>query len=192
MARGEPAARCIVLIGPMGSGKSSVARELAARTGWRWIDTDRLAVQQAGRSIPEIFATHGEEFFRDLESAAVRTLAGLRPAIVATGGGVVVRAENSTLLRSLGCVAWLTASEDVLFTRISRTRKRPLLETADPRATMRALLTARDPLYAACAHMKIDTSSLSHAEVADAVLALAPAQCARTAPAASAGGEPAA
>jgi shikimate kinase len=189
MAGGKAAAGCIVLIGPMGSGKSSVARELAGRTGWRWIDTDRLAAQQAGRSIPEIFATQGEECFRDLECAAVRTLAGLRPAIVATGGGVVLRAENIALLRSLGCVAWLTASEDVLFERISRTRKRPLLATADPRATMRALLTVRDPLYAACSHVKIDTSLLSHAEVADAVLALAPAQWSRTSPAAAAGGK---
>jgi shikimate kinase len=113
----------------------------------------------------------------------------LRPAIVATGGGVVLRAENIALLRSLGCVAWLTASEDVLFERISRTRKRPLLATADPRATMRALLTVRDPLYAACSHVKIDTSLLSHAEVADAVLALAPAQWSRTSPAAAAGGK---
>jgi shikimate kinase len=170
---GGAALHCIVLIGPMGSGKSSVARELVARTGWCWVDTDRLAAQRAGLSISEIFATEGEDAFRDLESAAVRTLAGRRPLIAATGGGVVLRAENSALLRTLGCVAWLTASEDVLLERVSRTRKRPLLQTADPRATMRALLAAREPLYAACAHVKVDTSSLSHAQVADAVLTLA-------------------
>jgi shikimate kinase len=174
-ASGQAAASAgsLVLIGPMGSGKSSIARELAQRTGWRWVDTDRLAAEQAGLSVPEIFATHGENHFRDLESAAVRVLGGLAalgPVIVATGGGVVLRPENGSLLRELGCVVWLTASEDVLFERVSRTRKRPLLRTADPRATMRELLATRDPLYAACAHCKIDTSFLSHAEVADAVL----------------------
>jgi shikimate kinase len=164
------AATNLVLIGPMGGGKSSVARELAQRTGWRWVDTDRLAAQEAGLSIPEIFAQHGEDYFRELEAAAVRSLSRLSPVIVATGGGVVLRPQNAALLRALGSVVWLTASEDVLFERISRTRKRPLLQTTDPRATMRELLAARDPLYAACAHFKIDTTTLSHAEVAEAVL----------------------
>jgi shikimate kinase len=154
----------------MGGGKSSVARELARLTGRRWLDTDRLASQQAGLSIPEIFAAHGESHFRDLESAAIESISRAVPVIVATGGGVVLRPRNVELLRALGCVVWLTASEDVLFERVSRTRKRPLLETANPRETMRELLAARDPLYAACAHLKIDTTCLSHAAVADAVL----------------------
>ncbi len=158
----------------MGSGKSSVARELARLTGLRWVDTDRLAAQEAGLSIPEIFATHGEDHFRTLEAAAVRTLAGLAPVIVATGGGVVLRPENIALLRELGPVIWLTATEEVLYERVSRTRKRPLLQTADPRATIRDLLASREPLYAACAHRQIDTSRLSHAEVAAAVLAHVP------------------
>jgi shikimate kinase len=169
-AQAEVRACSLILIGPMGGGKSSVARELARRTGWRWVDTDRLASQRAGLPIPEIFAQLGESAFRDFESEAIRSVDRTEPAIVATGGGIVLRPANAELLRSLGCVVWLTASEDVLFERISRTRKRPLLETADPLQTMRELLAARDPLYAACAHLKIDTSSLSHAEVAEAVL----------------------
>ncbi len=168
---GEPVPlQSLVLIGPMGGGKSSVARELAQRTGWRWVDTDRLAAQAAGLSVAEIFAQHGEAHFRDLEASAIQSLGRLGPVIVATGGGVVLRPQNSALLRALGRVIWLTATEDILFERVSRTRKRPLLQTDDPRATMRELLAAREPLYAACAHLKIDTSSLSHAEVAEAVL----------------------
>ena len=155
----------------MGAGKSSVARELARLTGVRWVDTDRLAAQLEGLPISEIFAVHGEEHFRDLETAAVRSLAGLGTVVVATGGGILLRRGNADLLRALGPVVWLTAEEDILFERVSRTRKRPLLQTADPREAMRALLAGREPLYGACADCKIDTSHLSHAEVAKAVLA---------------------
>ena len=164
----------IVLIGPMGAGKSSVARALAHRTGLRWVDTDRMVSQLVGLSIAEIFETHGESHFRDLETRAIRSIASLGPVIAATGGGVVIRPENVEMLRSLGRVVWLTAGADVLFERVSRTRKRPLLETADPRTTLTELLEARKPFYTACAHCKIDTSSLTHAQVADAILAWRP------------------
>ena len=157
----------------MGAGKSSVARELARRGGRRWVDTDRLAAARAGMPIPEVFSRHGEEGFRRVETEALRALAGSRRLIVATGGGIVTRPENVPLLRALGGVILLTASEDVLFERVSRKNHRPLLYTDDPRATLVELLARRQPLYEACAHFTVDSSGLGHAEVADAILAWA-------------------
>ena len=160
----------LVLIGPMGSGKSSIAREIARATGRRWVDTDQLVIRQDGRSIAEIFAAQGEAHFRELETAALRSQAYNDRLIVATGGGIVTRPENITLLRELGHVIWLTAREDVLFERVSRNRRRPLLHTADPRATLRDLLARRHALYEGCAHLTVDTSDDPHARVAATIL----------------------
>jgi shikimate kinase len=91
--------------------------------------------------------------------------------VISTGGGVILREKNRALLQKLGLVVWLTASEDTLFARVSRTNKRPLLQTADPRATVAALFAARRPLYAAAAQFTLDTTTFSHAQAAEAVVA---------------------
>ena len=161
----------IVLIGPMGAGKSSIARELSRLGRRRWVDTDRLVVQEAGMPITGIFATRGETTFRALETAALRSLIDSRRLIIATGGGIVKEPANRDLLQGLGCVVWLTADEDVLYERVSRNDKRPLLQTQNPRATLHELLERRRPLYADCAHVTVDTSTQSHAQVAETVLA---------------------
>jgi shikimate kinase len=168
---GVGSARNLVLIGPMGAGKSSVARLLAVWTGWRAVDTDAWVRRDQGRSIPEIFAERGEAFFREREAAALEALEGRSRFVVATGGGIVVRPDNRERLRALGCVIWLSASPDVLFERVSRNQRRPLLQTADPRSTLVELLQVREPLYRSCAHFAVDTSGKSHAEVAREVLA---------------------
>ena len=160
----------LVLIGPMGSGKSSVARELAGKTGRCWEDTDQLVGARAGLSIAAIFTAHGESHFRELETAALGSLAARTGLVIATGGGIVTRGENRQLLQSLGVVVWLTAREEVLFERVSRNRRRPLLHTADPRATLRDLLASRQALYRDCAHFTVDTSDDPHAAVADTIL----------------------
>ncbi len=166
-----PRADHLVLIGPMGAGKSSVAREVARLTARRWTDLDKQIVRQTGLPISEIFARHGEEHFRELESEALSGLSGETPLIVATGGGIVTRPENIPLLRALGCVAFLTADVEVLFERVSRNRRRPLLQTADPHTTLQELIQRRLPLYTGCAHFTVDTSVGTHAEIAHAILA---------------------
>ena len=159
----------VVLVGFMGSGKSSVGRLVARTLRGRFVDTDRLVVEHAGREITDIFATEGEGFFREEESRALRSLLGGSGLVVATGGGIVTVAGNVAALRELGFVVWLTASEETLWERVSRTRKRPLLHTQNPRETMRTLLATRNPLYEASADLTVDTTVLTHAEVAERI-----------------------
>ncbi len=171
-------AKSIVLIGMMGAGKSSVGRLLQRRTGLACFDADELVAAEFGRSIPEIFAKCGEERFRDAETEVLRKLFLPQPIIIVTGGGIVLRRENVDVLKRLGTVVWLTADDATLFERASRRGERPLLRTQKPRATFSQLLREREPLYAAAAHFKIDTSALTHDEIADEIFdkieALAP------------------
>ena len=161
----------IVLIGFMGSGKSSIGRRVAAHFGFQFVDTDAVLVEREGRAIAEIFAGEGEARFRDLETSVLKSLGVRDRCVISTGGGGVLREENRALLRDLGLVVWLTASEDVIFERVSRTNKRPLLHTANPRETVTQLLAARRPLYEAAAQFTVDTTTLTHAAAADAVIA---------------------
>jgi shikimate kinase len=163
--------RNLVLVGFMGSGKSSVGRELARRWGFRFIDTDTAIRQKFQKSIPEIFASFGEPFFRDEENRTLQELQKTERAVIATGGGIVLQPRNHPLLRTLGVVVWLTASEEVIWERVSRNQNRPLLRTEDPRATISNLMSTRYPLYAALADITVETSGLTHQEVADRAVA---------------------
>ena len=160
----------IVLIGFMGSGKSSVGRLLATHLGYQFIDTDGLVVQAAGMQIAELFAQYGEAAFRDYESEALVSLLEKQRLIVATGGGIVTRASNRPLLHRLGFTVALSASKEVIFERVSRNNKRPLLQTPNPRETISKLLAERAPLYAEAADLAIDTTSKTHREVADEII----------------------
>ena len=160
----------IVLIGFMGAGKSSTGRALAQRTGLPLFDTDQLVSARAGLSIPEIFAQRGEDEFRACESAA---LSGIppEPSVVVTGGGVVLRRENVVCMQSLGTVVHLTANEKTLFERATRRRAtRPLLQTENPRPRFAELLRARAPLYARAADVTLQTDTMRHDEIVDAIL----------------------
>jgi shikimate kinase len=161
----------IVLIGFMGSGKTSIGRLVAHRLGFQFIDTDAVIVERVGMQIAEIFERHGEPWFRDHETSTLRSLGILNRVVIATGGGIVVREENHALLRELGFVVWLTANEDVIFERVTRNKKRPLLQTEDPRETVRELLVQRRGLYEAVAQFTIDTTALAHEMAASAVIA---------------------
>ena len=160
----------IVLIGFMGSGKSSIGRLLAKNLAFQFIDSDRLIVERAGMEITEIFAQHGENHFRELETEVIRSLLPRHSHVIATGGGVVLRESNRVLLRELGFVVALSASEEVIFERISRNSKRPLLQTSNPRETIRGMVADRHGLYEQTAQWTIDTSTLTHEEVAAAIL----------------------
>jgi shikimate kinase len=154
----------------MGAGKSSVGRLLQRRTGLVCFDTDELIVAEFGLSIAEIFARYGEQRFRDGETEVLRKLFLPQPIIIVTGGGIVFRPENVDLLKRLGTVVWLAADEATLFERASRRGDRPLLKTANPRAMFSELLRKREPVYAAAADLKVDTSSLTHDEIVNEIL----------------------
>ena len=160
----------IVLIGFMGAGKSSVGRTLARMTGLPRFDTDELVAARFGLTVSEIFETKGEEKFREAETDALRELAGRRGAIITTGGGILLRPKNAGLVRGLGTVVHLEADEATLFRRINRRATRPLLRTENPRATLMELLRVRLPLYRAAADLEVDTSLLTHEEVAKKIL----------------------
>ena len=161
----------IVLIGFMGSGKTSIGRLVAQRLGFQFIDTDAVIVERAGMQVAEIFERHGEAWFRGQETSTLRSLGILNRAVISTGGGIVLREENHAILRDLGFVVWLTASEDVIFERVSRNKKRPLLETANPRETVHKLLTDRHHLYQAVAQCTLDTTTLAHESTASTLIA---------------------
>jgi shikimate kinase len=169
--RVSPARQNIVLIGFMGSGKSSIGRLVAGRLGFQFVDTDSVIVKRAGLEIAEIFQRDGEEVFRDLETSALESLAHLQRCVIATGGGVVLREKNRALLRELGFVVLLTASEEVIFQRVSRNSRRPLLQTENPRGTVAALLAERQPLYLETAQWTLDSTALAHGAAAEAVIA---------------------
>ena len=160
----------IVLIGFMGAGKSAAGRALARKTGLPRFETDDIVSAQFGLPIPEIFAAFGEEKFRDAETAALHQFSQEIPAIIITGGGIVLRPVNVPLLRALGTVISLEADDETLFRRISRGAYRPLLQTKNPRADLVELLRRREPLYHSAADVRLDTSRLAHEEVADAIL----------------------
>lgn len=160
----------IVLIGMMGAGKSTIGRLLQRRTGLSCFDTDELVAAEFGLSIPQIFDQYGEERFREAETEVLRKLFLSQPIIIVTGGGIILQRANVDLLKQLGTIVWLTATEATLFERASRRGERPLLKTQNPQARFSELLRAREPLYAAAADFKIDTSSQTHDAIAEEIL----------------------
>src|ERR1700720_4451977 len=142
-------ARSIVLVGMMGVGKSSVGRRLAARLNIPFVDADTEVEKAAGMSIADFFARRGEADFRNGEARVIARLLEGGPQVLATGGGAVMNAETRAAVKAKGVSIWLAAEFDVLLRRINkRKNERPLLQTADPAATLRELLVVREPIYA--------------------------------------------
>lgn len=163
-------ARSIVLIGMMGAGKTSVGRCLERQTGLPRFDIDDMVSERMGKSIASIFADLGETEFRQAESEVLATLQAAKPAIVVTGGGIVLREENVCRLKRLGVVVWLDADEEVLFERASRRSDRPLLQTENPRATLSKISSDRRNLYEGAADIRIDTTNHGDDEVAHLIM----------------------
>jgi shikimate kinase len=154
----------------MGTGKSVVGKALEEKTGLPRFDTDEITSSKLEMPIKEIFSTHGEEHFRNLETETLRSISLEEPAIIVTGGGIVLRKENVDLLRQLGTVVWLDADEATLRMRIRRLSDRPLLRTANPMASLSELLAAREPLYRRAADLRVDVSQKNPQEIAELIL----------------------
>jgi shikimate kinase len=163
--------RNIVIVGFMGTGKSTVSRLLSERLGWDRIDTDEEIERQAGKSIPQLFEDNGEEGFRDWESRVLEEVLAGNRRVIATGGGAVLRERNRRVMLAGGWVVSLTADRDSLIRRVtsaSAAGTRPLL-AGDEEARVTALLQARRHAYD-FAQATIDTSRLSPADIAQMML----------------------
>ena len=141
-------ARSIVLIGLMGAGKTTVGRRLAQRLELPFVDADHEIEQAAGKSIEDIFAEDGEDFFRRGEERVIARLLENGPQVLATGGGAWMNENTRRRVREHGISVWLKADLEVLMERVSRRPGRPLLKAAAPRAVMQKLMEERYPVYA--------------------------------------------
>lgn len=162
-------ARSIVLVGMMGCGKSSVGKRLSARLGIPFVDADVEIEQAAGMTIPEIFAARGEAEFRDGERRVIARLLASGPQVLATGGGAFMNAETRARVAEMGISVWLRAEFDVLMRRVRKRSNRPLLQTADPEATLRRLLDQREPVYA-LASFTVQSRDAPHEVVVEAIV----------------------
>ena len=166
--------RSIVLVGMMGVGKSSVGRRLAVRLSIPFVDADSEIEIAAKMTIPEIFARHGEPYFRSGEARVIARLLEGGPQVLATGGGAFMNSDTRAAIKVKGVSIWLSAEFDLLMRRINKRKNdRPMLLTADPAATLRQLLTEREPVYAQ-ADITVQSQEVPHdAIVAEIVRALA-------------------
>lgn len=151
----------LVLVGPMGAGKSSIGRRLAIRLGLDFVDLDRRLEQDAGTLVTTIFAMEGEAGFRRRESALLADVLQGHGLLVATGGGVVLDPANRELLHRRGFVVYLRLPVEEQLSRLARDRTRPLLKGDNREATLRALSVIRTPLYEALADRVFDSASLA-------------------------------
>lgn len=164
--------RNIYLVGPMGAGKSTIGRVLAAELHLSFRDSDRVIEEKTGADIPWIFDMEGEEGFRDRETAVLEELSQMQNIVIATGGGIILRAQNCEIMRASGYICYLTASTEQLVERTSRDKKRPLLQVENPRQKIIELLAMRDPLYRAAADFIINTDRRSPKMVAQEISSL--------------------
>ena len=170
----SPCHLVIFLVGYRGTGKSTVARLLAERLGWGWVDADELLERRHGRSIRQIFAEEGEAGFRDKEAAILEELCRGERLVVATGGGIVLREDNRRRLRAAGRVVWLTADAMTIWRRLQEDpttgARRPTL-TVGGLAEVEELLRVREPLYRECADLTVSTDGRTPEEIVAAILA---------------------
>lgn len=162
--------RLIVLVGMMGAGKSTIGRRLAARLRLPFTDADTEIEAAAGMSIPEIFEAHGEPHFRDGEARVIARLLESGPAVLATGGGSFMREETRRRVHDKAVSIWLKADADVIMRRVRRRADRPLLQTADPEATVTRLISEREPAYQ-YADLTIASRDVPHEKIVDECVA---------------------
>ena len=151
----------LILVGPMGAGKSSIGRRLAERFGLEFVDADEALVERTGATVTTIFEHVGEAGFREREKATLAQLLAGEGKLVSTGGGAVLDSDNRQLMRERGFVVYLRVSVGAQLKRLGRDRSRPLLQRGDREQVLHELATAREPLYAEVADLMLDTDGLS-------------------------------
>lgn len=163
-------ARSIVLVGMMGAGKTTVGKRLAQKLDLHFLDADHEIERAAAKTIPEIFAEHGEAYFRDGERRVIQRILADGKQVLATGGGAFMRAETRATIAETGISVWLKAEFDVLMHRVRRKSNRPLLQNPDPEGTLRRLIDERYPVYA-LADITILSRDVPHDVIADEIIA---------------------
>lgn len=152
----------VVLIGFMGSGKTTFGKTLAAKLGWDFIDADREIVKHEKQSIDLIFQNEGEKYFRDIESSTVNELTQMKSTVIALGGGAVKSSGVRRAIRNKrSYVIWLQVSADQVRRRTSGSSVRPLLNTENPMKVIRCLLRERKPLYRQCSDIAVNSNTLT-------------------------------
>ena len=159
--------RSVVLVGMMGAGKSTIGRRLAARLRLPFLDADsEIELAHAGMTIPEIFAAHGEPYFRDGEARVIARLLDNGPGVMATGGGAFMHEETRNRIHHKAVSIWLKADAEIIMRRVKRRADRPLLQTADPAATVGRLIEEREPVYQR-ANLTIWSRDVPHEKIVD-------------------------
>jgi shikimate kinase len=153
-----------------GSGKSTIGKAVARRLDRPFVDCDVAIERRVGCSIAAFFERQGEDAFRELEMETLASLVMGEPSVLATGGGMVLRERNRELLRARTRCVYLCATTDLLWERLRRDRKRPLLQVADPEMRLRAMAAEREPLYRDTAELVIETDGLSFHRLVDRVV----------------------
>ena len=164
----------LTLIGYRATGKTTLARLLAERLGWSWIDADVEIERRAGKSIARMFAEDGEPAFRDLEAAVIADLCRQERLVLAAGGGAPLRPESRQAMRAAGKVVWLKARPETILVRMSGDQttagRRPNLTNQGGLAEIVQILTRREPIYRESADLEVDTEDRSPAEIAQDIL----------------------
>src|SRR3954470_20112790 len=175
--------RAIVLVGMMGAGKSTIGRRLAARLRLSFVDADTEIEEAHRMSIPEIFEAHGEPYFRNGEARVIARLLESGPSVLATGGGAFMREDTRSRIHDKAVSIWLKADPDTILRRVKRRADRPLLQTADPAATVGRLIEERHPVYQT-ADLTIASREIPHEKIVEeCIVALRGHLCGTTAPA---------
>lgn len=164
--------KTVVMVGMMGAGKTAVGRALAARLGVPFLDSDSEIEAAANMTVPEIFVRDGEPFFRRKESQVISRLLDEERGILSTGGGAFLAEANRKMISEKGVSVWLNAGPEVLWNRVRHKDSRPLLRTANPKATLLELYEARQPFYRQADLMVVSEADVSVEQMVDRVLAV--------------------
>lgn len=151
----------IILIGPMGAGKTTIGRQIARLFKFDFFDSDREIEQRTGASIPLIFELEGEEGFRRREQEVISQLCNKTHIVLATGGGAVLKKENQLALKRSGTIVYLCAGIDDLLARTAKDKNRPLLQTDNPREKLQTILNEREPIYRELADIILKTNKMT-------------------------------